>query len=60
MLTGGGVIGLLAGSLANLFRLEPVQQKNQKEKLASSWPPFDDIAPAVVPTAASQGPWGES
>ena len=51
MLTGVAVIGVLAGSLASFFRLEPADQKDEKERPTSNvGSPSDDMSPAVTPT----------
>ncbi|MGO8873227.1 MAG: ion transporter [Acidimicrobiales bacterium] len=48
MLTGVAVIGVLAGSLASFFRLEPADQ--EEELTAEAGTPSDGMAPAVTPT----------
>jgi hypothetical protein len=51
MLNGVAVIGVLAGSLASFFRLEPADQKDEKKKPTSDAGSLSDgLAPAVTPT----------
>ncbi len=51
MLTGVAVIGVLAGSLASFFRLEPVDQKeDEASPTTDAGSPADDLSPAVTPT----------
>jgi voltage-gated potassium channel len=48
MLTGVAVLGVLAGSLASFFRLEPADQEQKPTADAAS--PSDDTSAAVTPT----------
>jgi voltage-gated potassium channel len=51
MLTGVAVIGVLAGSLASFFRLEPADQEDEREMPTSdAGSPSHDMSPAVTPT----------